>query len=387
MNIEYVLNRGVSEIMPSKNDLAKIMKRRKITLYQGFDPTADSLHIGHFIGLRKLAQFQALGHKVIFLIGDFTAMIGDPTDKKATRKKLSSKEVKNNFKSYKKQASKLISFEGKNKAEVKFNSEWLGNLNFKQVLELSSNFTVQQMLERDFFQNRVKKEKPIYLHEFLYPLMQGYDSVVMGVDLEIGGNDQLFNMMAGRTLVKALKNKQKHVLTMKLLTDARGTKMGKTEGNAVFLSDSPSDIYGKIMAMPDTLLPTAVELLTDLPLNYPKSHEVLETKKQVALEVVKQIYGEKMAKGAKSYFENTFQKGKLPQKIPVVKIKQDSLNIVDLIDKSGIIDSRSQVKRLIKQGAIRINNDKIIDIKKEVKITGKLIAKIGKKDFIRYEKI
>lgn len=386
MDIEYVLNRGVSQIMPSKKALAKLMQERRITVYQGFDPTADSLHIGHFIGLRKLAQFQALGHKVIFLIGDFTAMIGDPTDKKAARKKLSPQEVQSNLKNYKKQANKLISFRGNNKAEVKFNSKWLGNLDFENILELSSNFTVQQMLERDFFQARLKKEKPIYLHEFLYPLMQGYDSVVLNVDLEIGGNDQLFNMLTGRTLMKTLKNKQKHVLTTKLLTDASGAKMGKSEGNAIFLTDKAEDIFGKIMAMPDTILPTAIELLTDLPLDLHKTKGPLQAKKQVAAEVVKQIYGQEKANKAKSYFENIFQKGRLSEKLPTIKISQEKIALVDLIEESKLNLSRSQIKRLIKEGAISINNQKITDTKKQIVLKDALIAKIGKKDYIKYEK-
>jgi len=386
MSINNILDRGVNQILPSKKELEKLMNKRKITLYQGFDPTADSLHIGHFIGLRKLAQFQELGHKVIFLIGDFTAMIGDPTDKSATRQKLSPGEIRKNFKNYKKQASKLVRFEGENKAEVKFNSEWLGKFNFEEVLELSSNFTVQQMLERDFFQTRLKKQKPIYLHEFLYPLMQGYDSVAMNVDLEVGGNDQLFNMMAGRTLLKSAKNKQKFVLTMKLLTDANGKKMGKTEDNAIFLSDSPSDIYGKIMAMPDTFLPQAVELLTDLQLDFYKKHNALETKKRIALEVVEQIYDKPKAQEAQSYFENAFQKGNLPEKIPVIKIEERSLNIIDLIDKSDLISSRSQIKRLVKQGAISINGEKITAIDSEISVSKNLIIKIGKKDYVKYKK-
>jgi len=383
MDIDSVLSRGVSEILPDKKSLGSLMAKKKITLYQGFDPTADSLHIGHFIGVRKLSQFQKLGHKVIFLIGDFTGMIGDPTDKSAARVTLTAEQIKNNYKKYKSQVSRLIDFEGPNKAEVRYNSQWLSKLNFADILELSSNFTVQQMLERDFFVSRVKEQKPIYLHEFLYPLMQGYDSVAMGVDLEVGGNDQLFNMMAGRHLMKNLKNKEKYVLTMKLLTDKGGQKMGKTTGNAIFLNDSANDIYGKVMAMSDDSIPSAIELLTDLPLDLPNSQDPMETKKQIAHEITSQVHGIDEATKAQSFFEETFQKGNLPENVPTAQVDLE-VNVVDLIDQSGLVDSKSQVKRLIREGAISIDGDKIDDQNHSLdeKDKGKII-RIGKARFLK----
>lgn len=383
MDIDTLLTRGVSEILPDKKKLASLLNKKRITLYQGFDPTADSLHIGHFIGIRKLAQFQKLGHKVIFLIGDFTGMVGDPTDKSAARVKLTPAQIKNNYKKYKKQVEHIIDFEGPNKAIVRYNSQWLSKLNFSDILELSSNFTVQQMLEREFFAKRIVEKKPIYLHEFLYPLMQGYDSIVMDVDLEVGGNDQLFNMMAGRHLMKNLKNKEKFVLTMKLLTDKKGQKMGKTTGNAIFLSDTANDIFGKVMSMSDDSMPSAIELLTDLPLNFYENRNPLETKKKVAFEITSQVHGINQAEAAQKFFEETFQKGNLPENVPSFTINSD-INLIDLIDQSGIVQSKSQIKRLLAEGAISIDGNKINDtaLMLSTKDKGKII-KIGKTRFLK----
>ncbi|MBI4153459.1 tyrosine--tRNA ligase [Candidatus Woesebacteria bacterium] len=368
MDIETVLTRGVSEILPSKKGLAEAMAKGKITLYQGFDPSSPSLHLGNMIGLRKLAQFQALGHKVIFLIGDFTGMIGDPTDKAAARKKLTDKEVLQNLKEYKNQASKILKFSGKNAAEVKFNSQWLSKLPIEEFLSVASHFTTSQLLERDMFQERLKAGKSVFVHEFLYPILQGYDSVAMNVDLEIGGNDQLFNMLAGRTLVKAFKGKEKYVLTIKLLTDPTGKKMGKTEGNVINLSDEPIDIFGKIMALPDTLTLDAVELLTDLS-SLPKNP--FEAKKKLAFNVIKQLHGETAAKSASTFFEKTFQKGKTPKNVKTVSIKEHSLPLLDLVFATKEVPSRSEAKRLILQGGIDVAEKTIDDPTQEIAISQK----------------
>lgn len=375
--IDEVLDRGVEAVIPTKEALREVLVKRKITLYQGFDPTAPSLQLGQLVGLRKLAQFQTLGHRVIFLIGDFTAMIGDPTDKLAVRKKLSKEEVIKNLKDYKKQVEKVINFDGSNPAEIMFNSTWLSKLNFEQIVELSSNFTVQQMIERDMFHERLKHGKPVYLHEFLYPLMQGYDSVAMEVDVEVGGNDQLFNMLAGRILMRNLKDKEKFVLTMKLLTDPTGRKMGKTTGNAIFLSDSAINIFGKIMAFEDSMLPLAIESLTDLPLDTPKKVSAIDAKKALAYEVVKQIHGEGKALEAKEYFEKTFQqrKPKYTQKIKNLKTLASSI--------AEVVGSMSQAKRLILGGAVDVDGETIKD--PMFGLQGGENIKIGKRIFVTVE--
>src|SRR3989339_591169 len=261
--INELLTRGVENIYPKKDFLeAKLKSGKPITLYTGYDPTAPTLHIGHGITMMKLRQFQDLGHKVIMLIGDFTGMIGDPTDKGAARQKLTREQVLANCKNYQEQASSILNFEGANPVAVKYNSEWLGKMNFAGILELTSHFTVQRMMERDMFEKRQEENKPIYLHEFLYPVMQAYDSVAMEVDGEVGGNDQTFNMLAGRDLMKDLQGKEKFVLTMKLLVDSTGKKMGKSEGNMIALADKPEDMFGKVMSWTDEMILKGFELCT-----------------------------------------------------------------------------------------------------------------------------
>jgi len=375
-NIDEVLTRGVQQIIPTKNALVDLMKKRKITLYQGFDPTSPSLHLGHFIGIRKLAQFQQLGHKVIFLIGDFTGLIGDPTDKSAARKKQTREEVLENLKNYKTQVERVIDFEGSNAAEIRFNSDWLSKLTFGDIVTLSSNFTVQQLIERDMFQNRIKDEKPIYLHEFLYPLMQGYDSVEMEVDLEVGGNDQTFNMLAGRHLLKYLKKKEKFVLSIKLLTDASGKKMGKTDGNAINLTDSAVDIYGKIMSWPDGLIASGIELLTNFPMVILKEGGPLNTKKKLAFDVIEQVHGKKEAELAQKYFEDTFQKNEPEYNIEITKQE----NLTKTISQIESVGTSSEGKRLAVQGAVDVNGITIFDPKYKIKSGDRI--KVGKRSFV-----
>ncbi|NQV90203.1 tyrosine--tRNA ligase, partial [Candidatus Uhrbacteria bacterium] len=262
--IEQLLTRGVENVYPSREFLeARLKEGKQLSLYLGIDPTGPDLHIGHSIQLRKLKQFQDLGHRIILLIGDFTGMIGDPTDKSSARVRLTRDQVLKNAERYKEQAGRILDFDGENPVEVKYNSEWLGKMSFADVVELASNFTVQQMLERDMFDNRMKEGKPIYMHEFMYPLMQGQDSVSMDVDGEVGGNDQTFNMLAGRTLMKAVSGKEKFVVTDKLLADPTGKKMGKSEGNMITLADSSDEMFGKIMSWTDGMIVTGFEILTE----------------------------------------------------------------------------------------------------------------------------
>lgn len=384
MTIDEVLTRGVQDILPSKKELASLMAKRRISLYQGFDPSSPSLHLGHMIGLRKLAQFQKLGHKVIFLIGDFTGMIGDPSEKNATRVRLTRKQIKTNLADYRNQAGRILDFEGANRAEVKFNSDWLGKLSFEELTELASHFTVQQIIERDFYQERIQNKKPIYLHEFFYPLMQGYDCVAMDVDLEIGGNEQLFNMLAGRTLMKALKNKEKYVLTTKLLEDPTGKKMGKTEGNVINLTDSPQNIFGKAMAFPDKMLSSAIETLTDFPLEIIQELGPLEAKKKLAFDITRQIHGETEAKKAQEYFEKTFQKRQLPQEPKTLKMGESHLPLMDLVFATKLVRSRSETKRLISQGAVDVDGKVETNPAKEIEITKEgFVIRVGKTKFAK----
>lgn len=268
MDTNKLLSRGIAEVLPSKEGLAKIMKKRKIRLYQGFDPTGTQLHIGHAVALRKLRQFQDLGHEVIFLIGDGTGQAGDPSGKSKTRERfMTREELQANARDYVMQAGKIVRFDGPNPVKILYNGDWLNKLKLVDILNIAQNFSVQQMIERDMFQDRIKKSESINLREFLYPLLQGYDSVAMEVDLEVGGTDQTFNMLAGRTLVKSFLNKEKFVLTVPLLSDSKGVKIGKSEGNVIGLTDPPSEFYAKVMSLGDDAIVPCLTLLTDIPIS------------------------------------------------------------------------------------------------------------------------
>ena len=259
--IDHFLSHAVERVLPTADALReKLLRGDRIRVYLGVDPSGPTMHIGHAVAMQKLAELQELGHEIILLLGDFTGMIGDPTDKSATRRKLTKDEVMENLKLYKEQLSRFLKVDGPNPVQVKFNNDWLGKMSFADVVELASHFTVQQMMERDMFEKRYEEGKPIHLHEFLYPLMQGFDSVAMDVDLEVGGNDQTFNMLAGRTLMREMKGKEKFVMGCRLLVDPTGKKMGKSEGNMVALNDDPVDAYGKIMSWPDTMLMPCFEI-------------------------------------------------------------------------------------------------------------------------------
>lgn len=401
-SISDLLSRGVEKIYPSYNEFEKkLLSGDRIRLYCGFDPSAPALHIGNAILLNKLAQFQALGHEVIFLIGDFTGMIGDPTDKKAARRKLTREDVLKNACNYQKQASAYLKFDGENAAKVMYNSTWNDKLNFQDLIELASNFTVQQMIQRDMFQERLKEEKPIFMHEFFYPLTQAYDSVAMDVDLEIGGNDQMFNMMCGRDLLKALKNKEKFVLTMKLLADESGKKMGKSEGNVVFLNENANDMYGKVMSWPDGVLKTAFELCTNI--SMAELNKIIESldsnsvnprdlKMKLAYEITKISHGEEGAGAAQENFVNTVQKKEIPIDIVSWLASKDAYNIVDLLVETKLVPSKTEARRLVEQGAIKIKDVRgksevvIKDPKYEVKISGEIILQRGKLQFLKIHK-
>lgn len=382
--IDNLLTRGVENIYPTKEALEKVLRSgKKLRLYQGFDPSMPSLHLGNFVGLMKLRQFQKLGHEVIFLVGDFTGMIGDPTDKSATRKMLTREEALKNSEAWKNQVELVLDFSGKNPIKFLFNSEWLDKVSFKDLIEITSNFTVQQMIERDMFQNRLKEEKPIYLHEFLYPVAQAIDCVEMDVDLEIGGNDQTFNMLAGRTLMRALKNKEKYVLTTKLLVDSQGNKVGKTTGNALFLDSTPEKFYGGIMSFPDEVIALGFELLTEVDLEGIEEkikEKPMAEKKRLAFEIVKLLWGEESAKKSESEFENIYQKNEVPD-LETKVIKNTKLE--DILVELNLAKSKSEAKRVIEQGGVDVGEEKVIDSNFQVPSDKEIIIKIGKTRFVK----
>src|SRR3989338_2802084 len=378
--IEEVLSRGVSEVIVKEDLEKKLLSGKKLRIYLGVDPTGFSLHLGHAVVLRKLKEFLDLGHEVILLIGDFTAKIGDPTGKDATRIPLTDKQIKENFKDYKKQASKVLDF---SKVKIQYNSKWLSKLKFVDILKLSSNFTVQQMLHRDMFDKRIKENAPINQTEFMYPLMQGYDSVAMNVDLEIGGNDQMFNMLCGRTLQKIYHNKDKDILTTKLLLGTDGRKMSKTYDNAIYLTDSPKNMFGKIMSIKDELIGDYFELATELPKEYiegiKKNLNPRDQKALLAKEIVKMYYGEKEANKAEEEFNVIFRDKEIPTDIPVFETNKIIYPILDLLFDAKLTESKNDAKRVIEGGGVHINKEKITDWKKEVEIKDEMVVQFGKR--------
>jgi len=391
--IQEILTKGVERVYPDKESLEKVLlSGKKIKLYCGYDPTAPSLHLGNAITLRKLAQFQSLGHGVIMLIGDFTAMIGDPTDKTAARQKLTRAQVNNNLKDYQAQASKILKFDGPNPAKIIFNNEWHNKMTFADLIEIASNFTVGQMIIRDMFQKRIADDKPIYLHEFLYPLAQAYDSVAMDVDLELGGNDQTFNMMCGRDLMKTLKNKEKFVLTMKLLTDAGGKKMGKTEGNMLNLNESSDQMFGKVMSWSDSMIVPGFELCTNLSLaEIQKVKQDLESDKvnprdlkaRLAFEIVKELQGEEAAQKAQEQFDKVFSKKQAPDEIKTIKLNQAQMPLVEILIATKLAKSKSDAQRLIEQKSVRVGGVVIDNWQKMIDIKGEILIQKGKRFFVK----
>lgn len=389
--IEEALTRGVENIYPNRKALEKVLKSgKKLRIYSGIDPTGK-LHLGHLVVLKKLRQFQDLGHETIVLIGDFTATIGDPTGKYVTRKTLTRKQVLAYAKNYKKQIGKILDF---NRSNVRFlhNEEWTNKLKPIDMLALASKFTVARLLERDMFQRRIKAGRDIHVHEFLYPIFQAYDSVTMDVDLEIGGNDQTFNMLAGRTLMKKMGDKEKFVLATKLLVDPTGKKMGKTEGDMVSLDEKPEKMYGKIMSWPDSLIVLALEICTNLPMDEIKQISAQIEKKELnprdaktklAREIVVSCYTKKAAFEAEEEFDRVFREKKLPSKILEIKIAQKSLNILDLLIKTKVVSSRSEAKRLILQKGVKIDEEIQKDWRKIIKIKKGQIIKVGKRKFVK----
>lgn len=394
MNVlEELLERNAS-IYPSRSALAKKLEgNEKLKIYLGLDPSSPKIHLGNAIALRKLAEFQNLGHKIILLVGDFTGKIGDPTDRAAARQPLTTEQVLENSKTYKKQAEKILNFSGKNPAEIAYNSEWLSKLNFEDIVKLASHFTVQQLLERDMFQERLKNNKPISLHEFLYPLMQGYDSVALDVDLEVGGTDQTFNMLMGRELMKELMNKEKFVLTLPLLEGSDGRKMSKSFNNSIDIDDSPEDMFGKLMGVKDDLIVKYFELGTNLNSqeirkikNSLHKEKPIEFKKKLAFEITKLYHDEKGAKKAQEQFESVVQKKEVPENLEEVKFSKSVLPkpYLYFLVETNLVASSSEAVRLAKQGGVESDGKKIFDIRQNLETDKEsVIIKAGKRNFIK----
>jgi tyrosyl-tRNA synthetase len=394
--IDEILSRSITEILPSKKALKKeLMSGRQMKLYIGADATGPALHIGHATNYIILEKIRKLGHKIILLIGDFTARIGDPTDKTAARIQLTRKEVLQNTSTWIQQLSPILSFYDKdNPVEIVYNHDWLSKMNFEDVIDLASNFTVQRMLERDMFEKRLKEEKPIYVHEFFYPLMQGYDSVHLDVDVEICGNDQKFNALCGRTLLQRYKNKEKFILITTLLENpiTKEKMMSKSMGTGVFLNMNNIDMYGKIMAQPDeNIYQLFVDCTYESLDNINKIQKELELnlvnpkdlKMQLAFEITKIYHGEILAKKAEEYFINTFQNKDIPTDIREFPINTKNIFLIDLLLETNLAESKSEAKRIIEQNGIKIDGN-IININKELQISQQgFVLQKGKRNFIK----
>lgn len=386
--INELMTRGVVNVIPGAHYLrSKLESGQKLNVYLGIDPTATKIHIGHAVALRKLKQFAELGHYVTFLIGDFTALIGDTSDKNDERPVLTSEQIEENFQTYKSQAEKILDFE---KVTVKHNSEWLSELTFKDIVELLQHFSVGDFVSRELIRDRLQSGKRVGLHETIYPVMQGYDSYYLDTDVQIGGADQTFNMQAGRTLLKDYKNKESFVLVTAYLEGTDGRKMSKSWGNAVWIDDEPREIYGKIMSLRDELIPNYLEIATSLPmvevktLSEKASSEPMEIKKQLAYQITKELHSEETAEEAQRYFEETFQRGGVSKHIDEIAVDQKTYNIIDLLVNNSLAPSRSEAKRLVKDGAIDFDERNITDVSEELVISDNgSILKVGKKTVVK----
>lgn len=385
-----ILIRGCEEIINEEEFKKKLEKsiRTNIPLKVklGIDPTGSDLHIGHAVPLRKLKQFQDLGHESIFLMGTFTARIGDPTGKSETRKMLSFKQIEENIKTYTEQIKDIIDLD---KLTLRYNHEWLENLSLTEVLKLLSMFTVSQMVSREDFAKRLAENKPVSLIEFMYPILQGYDSVALDADVELGATEQKFNILRGRDLLKNFSKEPQICMLMPILVGLDGVdKMSKSLNNYIGIKDSPNDMFGKIMSISDDLMYVYFEQITDIPLqeieNMKNHMHPMEVKKKLAMELIKIYYDEEKALEAREYFENIFSKKNTDIELPEIKLDIDEVEIIDLlVNHLNFCKSTSEARRLITQGGFKVNDNPIKDIKHILKLEDKMVIKAGKKNIIR----
>ncbi len=377
--IKDVLNRGVEELIDRQNLKKDLESGRKLRVKFGIDPTAPHIHLGQASILWKLKDFQDLGHQIVLIMGDFTAQIGDPTNRSAVRRSLTEQEVKENMKDYKKQVGKILNMK---KTEVVRNSSYLSKMSFAELIHLSHYFTVGQMMERDMFQKRKQEKKPIWLHEFLYPLSQAYDSVQIKADLELGGSDQLFNMLAGRSLQPRFGQKGQDVMALKILTGTDGKKkMSQSFGNYIGIEEKPSEQYGKVMSIPDRSIKEYLELCTRL--TFKKDFPPRQAKAELAREIVSLYHGRKAALEAEKEFNRVFKDKRMPTQVPEAEIKEESMNILKIMVKTGLSGSNSEAKRLVIQGAVKVDGRVEKDWKKEIKIKKGMIIRVGKRKFVK----
>ena len=398
MTYHALLHRNVAAILPTVDGLELALKHaetegRILRAYLGLDPSSPHLHIGHSIPLRKLAHVQDAGHQAILLIGDFTARLGDPTDKGAVRVALTKEQVEGNMQSYLAQVAHILDLKGEQAGhlpvEIRYNSEWSDDMTFSAVVKLAENFTVQQMLERDMFAKRLLEQKPISLSEFFYPLMQGYDAVALEADIQIGGTDQTFNMLAGRTLNRILRQKEMFVLATPLLADKNGVKIGKTQGNAINIDNPANELFGQLMSLPDETIEPGLTYLTDMPegeislihnaLN--GGENPMEFKKQLAFIVVESYHGKEVASEAADHFYKTVQQGQTPDEVEERVVDGAEWDILDLLMTLGATDSRSDARRLVQGGAVEIDGQRLES--NHISLAESTLLKVGKRQYFK----
>lgn len=400
--IEDLLTRGVENIISDKDTLRKLLESgKKLNCYLGIDPTATRIHVGHAFPLRKLALMAELGHNVTFLIGDFTAKVGDTSDKNDERPVLTDQQIKENFQEYKEQASKLLDFD---KVNVRFNSEWLSELNFADILELTGNFSVNDFTSRELIRDRLKAGKRVSLPETLYPIMQGYDSYFMDTDIQFGGTDQTFNMQAGRTLIKRLRDKESFIIANGFLPGTDGRKMSKSWGNAIWLADEPNDIFGKIMSVQDEFIEAYFNYATNLPLPEIAKHvetlkdtatNPMDVKKVLARTIVAELCGEDAVAAAEQFFvSNTQNKDVSAEEAIHIAVPHDLLNpdgtinsetFISLLAEHGIISSKSEGRRLFEQNAIHLNEGSL-SFNTNIPVDEDNVFRVGKRRYVVLEK-
>ncbi len=391
-----IIRRGASEIIPEEELEKKIVKSINtgipLNIKLGCDPSRPDLHLGHSVVLRKLAQFQNIGHQAILIIGDFTGMIGDPTGRNETRPALTLEETRKHGESYFEQASKILSRE---KTKIVYNSSWLNTMSFEDVIKLASKYTVARMLERDDFTKRYKNGEPISIHEFLYPLAQGMDSVAIKSDVELGGTDQKFNLLVGRDLQREYGLEPQIILTMPLLVGTDGVeKMSKSYGNYIGLSDTSNDMYGKSLSIPDTLIYTYFELATDVAgakLAEVKSQladasvNPRNIKRELARTIVSMYYSDEDAVNAEEAFDKLFIKKEIPDDIPEFRltIEGNQIGIIELLSVTNLVPSKSEARRLIQQGGVTVNSQKVSNVNEMISLQNENIVKVGKRNFLK----
>jgi len=386
-----IIKRGVAELIPEEELVEKLKRKRAkgepLRIKYGADPSRPDLHLGHYVCLRKLKELQDLGHHIIFIVGDFTAMIGDPSGRSKTRPQLSREEVEENSRTYFEQVFRVLDRE---KTEVRYNSEWHEKLTARDVIKLASTYTVARMLERDDFEKRFKQEIPISIHEFLYPLFQGYDSCVIASDIEVGGTDQKFNFLIAREIQKAFGQEPQVILTLPLLEGTDGKlKMSKSYDNYIGLAEPPGEIYGKVMSIPDELVPKYFELVLGYDEERLEEIKTLmktdprNTKARLAYEIVEALYNREEAERAQREFDRIFRERGIPEVVPLFEVPPEGKDIISIIYEAGLASSKSEARRLVRQRGVKLDGTPITDEKAVLRADGEKILKVGKRRFLK----